>query len=584
MIFKRLIVAICGLGIFFSKFCFGEEPYVLEEVKVVAPAKGEFLEKIGQEVKIINFEQFKELGFEVYSGFELRERGAFGVQSDLSIRGSNFEQNLVVLEGIRISDPQTGHHLMNLPFESHILESLEILPGGASAIYGPGGFGGALNFNLKSSQPGIKISGDYGSYDYQNLYFNFGLSTPFSPVNIIFSQKNSNGFIWNRDFDIRTFNFYTKDKGKILFYGFQEKDFGARNFYTLRWNTEWETTKTHIFLVKKVFYGLNWFFEPGILYRINYDTYILNRRNPSFYKNIHKSQVFRTNLPFRIETNRMDYLMGMEYSYETLDSSRLGDHLRIGEAFYFWFYPKINLRVFPAFGIRYDIFTKGKENFSYNVALAYLLKENLKIRTSFSYSYRNPSFTELYYLSPSVQGNPFLLPEKSYNFEVGCDYYKKNFNLFTTIFYRIGEDIIDWIWRDQIRRAENIEKLKTVGFTIDLTYKSKFFSPVFSYTYLNQISQELGNAHYVGSYLRHNLILGFIFKLPYDVEVSSKLNYQKRYKEEDVYLVSGKISKKLLKNVSVGIWFENLLNEKYEEIRGIQGIPQWIGINIILDK
>ncbi len=585
---KSFILLIFLLNFFFSGFSFGEEIFeeaqVLKEVKVVAPAEVRSFERIGQEVKIIDSEIIKEWGFETYSGFELRERGFFGVQSDLSIRGSNFEQSLIAFEGIRISDPQTGHHLMNLPFEKDILENLEILPGGASSIYGPGGFGGALNFNLKPSTSGIKISGIYGSYDYKDIYFNLGFSTFFSPINIIFSQKNSSGFIWNRDFDIRVFNFYTKDKEKIFFYGFQEKDFGARNFYTLKWDTEWETTKTHIFLAKKVFYGFNWFFEPGILYRINYDTYILDRRNPSFYKNIHKSQVFRVNLPFKTETKYMDCFIGIEYSYETLDSSRLGDHLRIEEAFYLWFYPKINSKIFPAFGIRYDNFTKGEDIFSYNLALAYLLKENLKIRTSFNYSYRIPSFTELYYWSPGIQGNPSLLSEKSYNFEIGFDRYKKNFDFSATLFYRKGEDIIDWILKDKIVKAENLEKLDTIGFTIDTNYKKSSFSFIFSYTYLNQISEKLETARYMGSYLRHNLILGFKVKLPYETSFSSKLNYQKRYKEQETYLIFCELSKKLFKNISFNIWVENLLDEEYEEVRGVKGIPQWIGISITLDK
>ena len=162
--------------------------YLLEEVKVVSPAKTQNLEKIGQEVKIIKGEEVQDFGPEMFSALDLKERGAFGVQSDLSIRGTTFEQNLVTFEGIRLYDPQTAHHLMNLPWEKDILESIEILPGGASAIYGPGGFGGAVNFNLKPSAPGLKILAEYGSYNYKNIYGNLGFFTPFSPFNLIFSQ------------------------------------------------------------------------------------------------------------------------------------------------------------------------------------------------------------------------------------------------------------------------------------------------------------------------------------------------------------------------------------------------------------
>lgn len=563
-----------------SAFSFEAPIYTLEEVKVVFPAKGADFEKISQEVKVIKKEELLEFGPEIFSAIELKERGAFGVQADLSIRGTSFEQNLVVLEGIRISDPQTGHHLMNLPLEEDVLEGLEILSGGASAIYGPGGFGGAINFNLEPSTKGYKILAEYGSYDYQRVFGNFGFSTSKFPFNLVFSQKKSNGFIWNRDFDIRTFNLYSKDDKKTLFYGFQEKDFGARNFYTTKYDTEWESTKTHLFLVKKNIYKANWFLEPTLLYRINYDLYLLDRKNPDFYKNTHKSQVFRLNFPLRCERTYIDYLLGVEVSYETLESSRLGDHLRQSTGLYFWLYPKISLRFFPSFGIRYDVITQNKDILSYNLGFAYLLKEDLKLRSSLSFSYRIPSFTEFYYDSPTIKGNPSLSPEKAYNISVGFDYYKNKINFSGTGFYRYGKDIIDWIKKENVIQAQNIETLKTVGFTLESNIIFKNFRPFISYTYLNQIAENLPSARYFGSYLRHNFILGIIYNLPWSWEFFGSLNYREYYKRDKVFLVDLKIKKKFGNNVIYSFWIKNLLDEDYKEIGEVKAPPQWIGSNL----
>ena len=554
--------------------------YLLEEVKVVAPAKTQNIEKISQEVKIIKSEKLLNFGPEVFSALELKERGAFGVQSDLSMRGTTFEENIVTFEGIRLSDPQTGHHLMNLPWEKEILESIEILPGGASAIYGPGGFGGALNFNLKPSTKGHKFLVEYGSYDYKNFFGNLGFSTSFSPVNLIFSQKKANGFIWNRDFDIRTFNLYTKDDKKSIFYGFQEKDFGARNFYTTKYNTEWEETKTHIFLIKKNFYNVNWFFEPTLLYRINYDIYLLDRRNPDFYKNTHKSQVFRLNLPLKYETSLADYFFGTEFSYETLDSSRLGDHIRQEAGFYFWIYPKISSNFFPSVDLRYDIITKNKDMFSYNLGLAYLLTSNLKLRSSFGFSYRIPSFTELYYDSPTIKGNSSLSPEKAYNIETGFDYSKSILTFSGTVFYRYGKDIIDWIKQGNIIKSQNIETLKTIGVTLDSNINFKNFKTFISYTYLNQTAKNLSSARYQGSYLRHNFILGISAYLPLDIEIFGNFNYRKYYKRDNVLLINLEIKKSLHKNVIFSLWGKNLLDDDYREIGEVKAPPQWIGTNL----
>lgn len=585
LLLKGFILGI--LAFLFNKFIFiqdgltQEEPsYLLEEVKVVAPVKKEKLEKIAQEVKVIKGDELINLGPEIYSGVDLRERGIFGVQQDLSIRGTTFEQNLVTLEGIRISDPQTGHHLMNLPWENRIVESLEILPGGTSALYGPGGFGGVLNFNLKIPQREVKFLAGYGSYDYKEIYGNLGFNKSSFPLELAFSQKKAQGFVWNRDFDIRTFNLYTKDEKKILFYGFQEKDFGARNFYTTKYSTEWETTKNHLFLLKKVFYGQNWFLEPGVLYRIHYDTYLLDRKKPSFYKNTHKSQVLRLNFPFRYETFKVDYLLGTELSYETLDSSRLGEHSRQAFGFYFWFYPKLSYKFFPSFGIRYDSVAKNKDIFSYNLGLAYLIKTELKWRTSLGFSYRIPSFTELYYDSPTIKGNPNLSPEKAYQFETGLDYEKNIFKSSFTIFYRQGRDIIDWVNYQGFRRAENLDRVKTLGFTLDGKLSFKNFSPFYSYTYLNQVSKKLKNSHYQGFYLRHKLVLGTSVKLPYQMEAMISANFQERYQMDKVWLCSFRISKLFYNKVKATLWAENLFDEDYEEISRVKGLPQWFGLNL----
>ena len=552
------------------------EEIKLEEVKVISPAKGQNLEKISQEIKVIKGEELLEFGAEAFSALELKERGAFGVQADISIRGTSFEQNLVSLEGIRLSDPQTGHHLMNLPWEENILESLEILSAGASAVYGPGGFGGVLNFNLKPSAKEYKFLAEYGSYDYRYILGNFG----FPIFNLVFSQKKANGFIWNRDFDIRTFNLYTKDDKKTIFYGFQEKDFGARNFYTTKWDTEWEQTKTHLFLIKKNIYKTNWFSEPALLYRINYDLYLLDRKNPDFYKNTHKSQVFRLNLPLRYERTLADYLLGIDFSYETLESSRLGDHLRKGAGFYFWIYPKIGSKIFLSLGGRYDVITQNKDIFSYNLGFAYLFSPQFKLRSSFGFSYRIPSFTELYYQSPTIKGNLSLSPEKAYNAEAGFDYNKEKITLSGTLFYRYGKDIIDWISKDGIIQAQNIEILKTFGFTVDGSIDLKFCKPFISYTYINQIAKNLPSARYSGSYLRHNFILGISADLPYDFKFFGSLNYRKYYERDNVFLVNLKIKKRLLKHTSFSLWVDNLFDNEYEEIGKVKAPPQWIGTGL----
>ena len=53
---------------------------------------------------------------------DIRKRGANGVQTDLSIRGSSFEQVLLLVNGIRMADSQTGHNSYEFAFDLATVE------------------------------------------------------------------------------------------------------------------------------------------------------------------------------------------------------------------------------------------------------------------------------------------------------------------------------------------------------------------------------------------------------------------------------------------------------------------------------
>ena len=75
--------------------------------------------KVKMELKIVNVISQREIQnapvqsiedlLEYAVNIDLRQRGIDGIQSDVSIRGGSFEQVLILLNGIKINDPQTGH-------------------------------------------------------------------------------------------------------------------------------------------------------------------------------------------------------------------------------------------------------------------------------------------------------------------------------------------------------------------------------------------------------------------------------------------------------------------------------------------
>ncbi|MCK5104996.1 MAG: TonB-dependent receptor plug domain-containing protein, partial [Cyclobacteriaceae bacterium] len=101
-------------------------------------------------------------------GLDIRQRGPMGVQSDIGIRGGTFEQTLILLNGIKLTDPQTGHHVMNIPIPLDNIQQIEVLKGPGARIYGQNAFAGAVNFITRVpdiQNIGIRAyGGSFGSY------------------------------------------------------------------------------------------------------------------------------------------------------------------------------------------------------------------------------------------------------------------------------------------------------------------------------------------------------------------------------------------------------------------------------------
>jgi len=98
-------------------------------------------------------------------GVDVRQRGVAGVQADVGIRGGSFEQTLLLLNGIKLSDPQTGHHLMNIPIPLVGIDRVEVLKGPASRIFGQNAFTGAINVITRLAEvPSLRLQSYGGSF------------------------------------------------------------------------------------------------------------------------------------------------------------------------------------------------------------------------------------------------------------------------------------------------------------------------------------------------------------------------------------------------------------------------------------
>ncbi len=194
--------------------------YEMNEIVVTASKTPISISNLTRDVVVINTDDIKLMPVNSFQdllqytgGFDLRQRGINGVQSDVSIRGGNFEETLVLIDGIKISDPQTGHHNLNLPFSLENIQRIEILKGQGSRVFGPNAFSGVINFITKKGNNNSFFLETLGG---ENHYFegNIGGSYSLGFINnyISFSKSKTDGYRHNTNFDRINFSYNSSIK------------------------------------------------------------------------------------------------------------------------------------------------------------------------------------------------------------------------------------------------------------------------------------------------------------------------------------------------------------------------------------
>ncbi|MGZ5196793.1 MAG: TonB-dependent receptor, partial [Kaistella sp.] len=215
----------------------------IDEVNI----QGKFLnlpvKKVNENVTVITRDQLQnspaksiEEVLAQFTGFDIRRRGGNGVQADISVRGSSFEQVLILVNGVRMSDSQTGHNSMNIPFDLASVERIEIIKGPSARSFGQNAYAGVVNIITKPSDvENVTISASGGDFETYSL----GIGANFGSRKISnFIQVNSSasdGYRYNTDYKINNI-FYQNEialqNGNLKFQaGIQEKKFGANGFY-----------------------------------------------------------------------------------------------------------------------------------------------------------------------------------------------------------------------------------------------------------------------------------------------------------------------------------------------------------------
>lgn len=524
------------------------------------------------------------------SGMDIRRRGANGVQSDIGFRGSSFEQVLLLLNGIRMNDSQTGHNNMNIPVDLADVEKIEVIKGPAARRFGQNAYAGVINIITKVN-PGkrVKISADGGDYETYGLGFNAQLGNEKFSSALQANSASSQGYMYNTDYEIRNV-FYQgrmgiKNGDLKLQAGFSEKKFGANGFYASKSATEQyeETQASIVSLAHQQTFGklkLN----SNVYWRRGQDMYLYNRQNPSFYRNMHIGNNVGGEVNSSYQWGLGTTGVGVELRKEFLVSSNLGNPNRfVSQVFFEHHFSLLDKKLNISPGISWANYSKEGNFFYPGLDVGYNFNANNKIYGNIAKVHRIPTFTELYYVSPTEHGNVNLQPENAISSEVGYQFQNSRILAKISGFMRNSDNSIDWVknnFNDKVWYAQNVGEIKIKGIEAEVNHKvNDWLRYSVGYTFLDSKYKE--NNEFVSRYILDNL--------KHQVVARLETKFLKNFTNELVYRYNERVSLgtyNLLdaklnftqKDFSVYVLVNNITNTKYTEAFGVEMPQRWFHI------
>ncbi len=595
-----------GLILFFFFICplFSQEKvYNLDEIVVTAGRTASKLSETTRNIQIIRPEDITATPvnsvqdlLQYVAGVDIKQRGVEGVQADVSIRGGTFEQTLIMIDGIKVSDPQTAHHNLNLPISLDQVERIEIVKGDGSSTFGPNAFGGVINIITKKGNEksaAVQLTG--GEHGFYNAALSGSYGFGSTNNHFSFSQKKSDGYRHNTNFDEVNASY----RSSVLFgeqlvnfsFGYDDKKFGANSFYSVKFPNQWEHTRTKLASVSGEINAAKIVLSPKIYWRRNDDEYLLNYLNLSFYRNVHKTNVYGAEVQAAYQTEFGTTAFGAEYNRDVIASSNLGDHSRERKGIFAeqkTTYKNINATV--------GFFTYNYANIGWKfwpgISVGYNIFSSARIYASYGKAFRLPSYTELYYnyfatpKNGTQKGSPDLQSEESTNYEIGMHFMGENLSASFSLFRRNGNNNIDWgkAVTDSVWHSYNIVSTVTSGFEANAELNTEEISLrlikriTIGYTYLN-IDASLNRANFQSLYildnLRHQLVVGISNALFLDITQTWMLRYENRITGDKNFLVDVQM-KKSLANFEVFAKATNLFNKSYKDFNGVFLPGRWL--------
>ena len=565
--------------LFVFQFSLTAQETVLDEVIVSSPRIELSTDQQSRSVTTITAKEIVESGaitlIDVLSdvaGIELRSRGAQDVQSDIYIRGGGFDQVLLLIDGIKVDNPQTGHHTLNTIVPVDLIERVEISKGAAGRVYGQNAFSGAINIvTKKSSAEDLQVTLSGGSFDYRKAAL-FAADQRESSNHTLYAETiSSDGYRYNTDYDNQNYfwkSSWDTDQEPIeLLASFNNRRFGANGFYASpTFTDQYEATQSSLLGLTTSING-NWQIKPKLYWKRGQDEFILFKNDPSIYRNMH----ITNKIGSEVNASKKHALgttgIGFELARVSIQSNNLGEHARtLVHGYLEHRFANTRWDITPGFSVSH--YTDQDTFFYPGIDIGFQVTGNSRLFFNSGYTYRIPTYTDLYYNDPTTVGNESLLPEKALSTELGFRLRQNNWKLSVTLFQRDAKNYIDYVKlvEDERWQATNIDQILSQGGEVDVVVNSNSHKISIGYAYLNDDVDGVSSAlsRYAINSRKHHLSTRWTLR--WNSFITSSVSY--RYAEQDTgynYNVVDANMAVAKGRIKLSLSAHNILNAAYTE-------------------
>ena len=568
------------------------------------------------------------------SGVDIRQRGGWGVQTDISIDGASYEQVTIMLNGVNISNPHTGHLAADFPVIVSDIERIELLEGAAGRAFGTQSFGGAINIVTKSpslqaylgsdnrkSAWELDLGAEGGMHGTVLGDGRVGLLRGKLYNSLSFAGGRSDGGVPNSDW--KKGNVYLQgsyalrrsvsENSRVFWqFGYSGKSYGANTFYSGSSNDQFESND-RILANVQLEIGKRLHLRPSLYWIRTYDDYQWHRGTPT---NSHHSDVYGVRLNSWLQWAIGRTAFGAELRQEGIVSTSLGNHTRTNLSFSLEH--NLLLRKWTlSMGLSAVMNTGVDKCFRFypGVDVAYRASDEWKLLLSYNMGLRVPSYTDLYYSSPDITGNANLMPERNQSLSLGAVWHNTWLSVQSKVFYNHGHNIIDYVkesWKD-VAHADNFVR-DAIGFSAEarFSFRNMAANPGvaswlpdvnFSYTYLYQkrrdAKYQVFTSLYGDDYLRHKMVFTASQRIWRNLSLTVGLRVKDRMGTYQVYygVQPTPELRRYVTNITLDakirwtakryeIWLkgENLTDHHYQDIGNVPQPGIWImsGVRIKL--